>query len=120
MSSAMIRTMLGGRVSAAWRMLPAMSKEQKTPTNRTKGTPLLRMVHLAADRFVAGLPAILCDASPGAIRIPHPVRHKRNRSTEVGPEGLEPPPFRLKGGYAAVTPQPRGENPIRSAKFEFG
>ena len=32
----------------------------------------------------------------------------------VGPEGFEPPPFRLKGGYAAVTPQPRGE----MTKFE--
>ena len=26
----------------------------------------------------------------------------------VGPEGVEPPPYRLKGGYAAITPRPRG------------
>src|SRR5262249_5461043 len=25
----------------------------------------------------------------------------------LGPEGLEPPPYRLKGGYAAITPRPR-------------
>ena len=25
----------------------------------------------------------------------------------VGPEGVEPSPYRLKGGYAAITPQPQ-------------
>src|SRR6266567_1326751 len=25
----------------------------------------------------------------------------------MGPEGVEPTPYRLKGGYAAITPQPR-------------
>jgi hypothetical protein len=28
---------------------------------------------------------------------------------QVGPEGFEPSPFRLKGGCAAVTPRPQGE-----------
>lgn len=27
--------------------------------------------------------------------------------SRMGPEGLEPPPCRLKGGYAAITPRPR-------------
>src|SRR2546421_58239 len=25
----------------------------------------------------------------------------------MGPEGFEPPPYRLKGGYAAITPRPQ-------------
>src|SRR5438132_13030234 len=31
-------------------------------------------------------------------------------TTEIGPEGVEPTPYRLKGGYAAVTPRPRSES----------
>jgi hypothetical protein len=32
----------------------------------------------------------------------------------IGPEGVEPPPYRLKGGYAAFTPRPQSsaEQPV--------
>ena len=34
----------------------------------------------------------------------------------MGPEGVEPTPYRLKGGYAAITPRPRWSN--RRQRFE--
>ena len=49
------------------------------------------------------------EPSPRWLRARHatantwiPIEH-----TPVGPAGVEPTPYRLKGGYAAITPRPR-------------
>ena len=81
------------------------SRVQVGPEGLEPSPRWLRARHAAANTWIPFGPEGV-EPSSGPYKEPALAVELRAKS-EKGPEGVEPTPYRLKGGYAAITPQPQ-------------